>query len=75
MATRVHVVLVKLPPDLLAVHVMVPVGAPGVPGLLSVTVTVSVVGVAAPTDALPGLTAALVVRLLTVMVAEPELFT
>jgi hypothetical protein len=75
MAINLHVVLVKLPPDTLAVHVTVPVGAWGVPGLLSVTVTVNVVGVPTPTDALLGLIAALVVRLLTVMVAEPELFT
>jgi hypothetical protein len=70
----VHVLLVKLPPDELAVHVIVPVGAWGVPGLLSVTVTARVVGVAPPTDALLGLTVVLVVLLLIVRVAEAELF-
>jgi hypothetical protein len=69
----VHVLLVKLPPDVLAVHVTVPVGAWGAPALLSVTVTVRVVGVPAPTDALLGLMVVLVVLLLMVRVGEAEL--
>jgi len=69
----VHVVLVKLPPAELAVHVTVPVGALEVPALLSVTVTVRVVGVAPPSDALLGLMVVLVVLLLMVTVADFEL--
>lgn len=65
--------MTKLPPETLAVQVTVPVGAWGVPGLLSVTVTVSVVCADPPTVALLGLTVVLVIRLLTVMVADTEL--
>lgn len=68
-----HVLLVKLPPAELAVQVTVPVGALEVPTLLSVTVTVRVVGVAPPTDALLGLMVVLVVLLFTVMVDDFEL--
>ena len=64
--------LLSLPPDTLAVHVTVPVGALGVPGLVSVTVTVRVIAVAWVTDAEDGETPALVVRLLTVTVSPAE---
>ncbi len=73
MDTSVQVVLLNVPPETLAVHVTAPVGAVGVPGLLSVTVTVSVSGVPCGIDALLGDTVAAVVRLFIVIVAVPEL--
>jgi hypothetical protein len=69
----VHVILLKLPPDLLAVQVTMPVGVPAVPGLLSVTVTVSIVTAPSVTETVLGLTEVPVARLFIVKEAVPEL--
>jgi hypothetical protein len=65
--------LLNFPPETLAVHVTVPVGADVVPGLVSVTVTVSVIEVPCFTEAELGDILALVVRVVTVNDDVPEL--
>ena len=70
---NVQELLLKLPPETLAVHVTVPDGADADPELVSVTVTVNVIWVPWSTDAELGDTTVLVMRLFTVRVDVPEL--
>jgi hypothetical protein len=68
---RVQVVLVNVPPLPPSFQVTVPVGAEGVPGLVSATVAVNVTGELLPmvSDIVLGVTVVLVLRVVVVKVA------
>ena len=61
----------KAPPVLLVLHATVPTGVVALPGLVSLTVAVQVVGVLMPTGLGVQLTVVLVARRVTVSVAVP----